>query len=70
MREVATVGSGSRLGLFLDVAQHVDQHLDGAPLGRSRFVDELGDHRHALADRPRGLPDWPFLKRVCSDGSR
>jgi len=20
--------------------------------------------------RPRGLPDWPFLKRVCSGGLR
>jgi len=32
---------GRRLGLLLDVAQHVDQHLGRPQLGRGRFVDEL-----------------------------
>ena len=40
---------GCRFGLLFDVAQHVDQHLGRAQLGRSRFVDELGDHRLAPA---------------------
>ena len=37
-------------GLFLNLLQHVDQHLGGAQIGCRGFVDELGDDRLALGD--------------------
>jgi hypothetical protein len=36
-----------------------------------RLVERSDEKRRQIfSGRPRGLPDWPFLKRVCTGGLR
>jgi hypothetical protein len=59
------LGPGRRADAFLDVLQHVDQHLGCAEIRARRFVDELSDDRfaHFPAGARRGKRRCAFRRR-------